>query len=112
MVKDDEMNEDSIPVVQGQARKQKKMPRYIDAEKVESVLYGITAYKNTIPLDSAIFNIRRVPTADVVEVVRRKDCKHHKDEEPGMVYCPHIVARWVSNDFFCANGKRRDDETN
>lgn len=55
------------------------MPRYIDEEKVESILYGITAYKNTIPLDSAIFNIRRVPTADVVEV---KHGYWYVDERP------------------------------
>ena len=27
-------------------------------------LYGITAYKNFIPLDSAIFNIKKLPSAD------------------------------------------------
>ena len=37
------------------------------------------------------------------------ECKHHEDEEPGMVYCSNIVGGWVRNDFFCADGKRMDE---
>lgn len=44
------------------------------------------------------------------EIIRCKDCKHHEDEEPGMVYCPIIVGGWVRNDFFCADGERREDD--
>ena len=46
---------------------------------------------------------------DIVKVVRCLDCKHHEDEEPGMVYCPNQVGGWVSEDFFCADGERRED---
>lgn len=45
----------------------------------------------------------------LVEVVRCKDCKHHEDESPGMVYCHNLVGGWVREDFFCADGERRDD---
>lgn len=45
----------------------------------------------------------------LVEVVRCRDCKHHEDESPGMVYCPAQVGGWVSEDFFCADGERRDE---
>lgn len=45
----------------------------------------------------------------IVEVVRCKDCKCQEDAGPGMVYCPYIVGGWVSEDFFCADGERRDD---
>lgn len=41
-------------------------------------------------------------------VVRCKYCKHHEDESPGMVYCPDQVGGWVSEDFFCADGRRDD----
>lgn len=44
------------------------------------------------------------------EIVRCKECKYHQDEEPAMVYCPHIFGGWASEDFFCAEGKRREDE--
>lgn len=43
------------------------------------------------------------------ELVRCKDCKHHEDEEPGMVYCPNIVGGWVREDFYCADGERREE---
>lgn len=38
------------------------------------------------------------------------DCKHHKDEEPGMVYCPNIVGGWVSNNFYCGDAERKGSE--
>lgn len=47
----------------------------------------------------------------LVEVVRCRDCKHHEDESPGMVYCPNQVGGWVCEDFFCADGERRGDAT-
>lgn len=50
------------------------------------------------------------PKPDIVEVVRCIHCKHHEDEQPGMVYCPHFVGSWVLDDFFCANGVKREDE--
>ena len=43
-------------------------------------------------------------------ITRCRDCKHHEDEEPGMVYCPNQVGGWVSEDFFCADGKRREED--
>lgn len=42
---------------------------------------------------------------DFVEVVRCKDCKHHIDEEIGMVYCLNSGG-WVSENWFCADGVR------
>ena len=42
------------------------------------------------------------------ELVRCRDCKYHDDEEPGAVYCPDRVGGWVSEDFFCAGGERRE----
>ena len=41
-------------------------------------------------------------------VVRCKYCKHHKDEEVGMVYCPNIVGGWVLDEDFCSWGERED----
>lgn len=46
----------------------------------------------------------------LVEVVRCRECKHHEDEEPGMVYCPKIVGSWVSENWFCADGEREVQE--
>lgn len=41
------------------------------------------------------------------DVVLCKDCMHHEDEEPGMVYCPNFVSGWVSNMFYCGRGERK-----
>lgn len=45
--------------------------------------------------------------ADVVEVVRCKDCRWHEQEQPGMVYCPNIVGGWMENECFCSMGERK-----
>lgn len=50
-----------------------------------------------------------MPKVDAVPVVRCKDCIHHTDEEPGMVYCPAVIGGWVSNDFFCGDGEREEN---
>ena len=42
------------------------------------------------------------------QIVRCRDCKHHEAEEPGMVWCPKIVGSWVSEDWFCADGERKE----
>ena len=46
----------------------------------------------------------------LVRVVRCKDCRWHEQEQPGMVYCPDVVGSWVEDDWFCADGERREDE--
>lgn len=45
-----------------------------------------------------------------VPVVRCKDCKSHEDEEIGMVYCPNTIGGWVGENWFCADGERKDNE--
>ena len=45
---------------------------------------------------------------DAVPVVRCKDCKHHEDEEIGMVYCPNALGGWVAENWFCADGEREE----
>ena len=47
---------------------------------------------------------------NVTPIVHCKDCKHHKDEEVGMVYCPNIVGGWVQEDFYCGNAERKEVE--
>ena len=54
--------------------------------------------------------IENAPTVDAVPVVHCKDCKHHENEEIGMVYCPNQIGGWVKENWFCADGERKDDE--
>lgn len=48
---------------------------------------------------------------DVVEIVRCKDCKHR--EYDGSPFCPwmcEIDGRNVPDDWFCADGERKEEE--
>lgn len=46
----------------------------------------------------------------VVPVVRCRECRHHTDEEPGMVYCPLMLGGWRENGWYCADGERREED--
>ena len=54
--------------------------------------------------------INKIPTEDVVEVVRCKDCKFRND----IIGCNTITGCKeyvrVSDNFYCANGERRDND--
>ena len=56
--------------------------------------------------------IRCAPTADVVEVVRCKDCKHWNKDAMACDTLPWVNssehANWYADDF-CSYGERRDD---
>lgn len=68
----------------------------------------VSAYKDVL------FRIQNVPTADVTDIVRCKDCTHR--------YVPARCALWVGNengkdiflergdDFFCKYGERKDTD--
>lgn len=63
--------------------------------------------------DSAINALRNAPSADVVPVVRCKDCKYWQDNNDGY---PHEECRWGhgetpdANDF-CSYGERKDGDS-
>ena len=93
------------------------MGRYIDAEKIEydkhekiglGIDYGInesyTYYTTTKE------KIDAMPTADVVEVVRCEDCVwYDKRRQHGNLCEGHNLEKVFQPDFFCADGKRRED---
>ena len=56
-------------------------------------------------------DLRALPAADVVEVVRCKDCVHRvTDEDTCIRWC--IANGGIrDDDFFCADGKRKEDAT-
>lgn len=55
-------------------------------------------------------SINEIHAADVVEVVRCKDCKYHKDTSVKMYAHCCLIGQTVSNDDFCSYGERRDRE--
>ncbi len=77
------------------------MNRYIDADKLIKV---VEHWKPYVAKESIIKALKSCKTADVVEVVRCKDCRH-KDE------CNQYVLR--NGDecelAFCSHGERREE---
>ena len=63
--------------------------------------------------DEVAMAVEHAPTIDAVPVVRCKDCKHSlKDDLFRTRWCQkpgHV--KEVKDEFFCADGERKDDET-
>lgn len=87
--------------------------RPIDADALN---IDIDLSKGASVLDLALSVIKAVkeaPTADVVEVVRCKDCIHCKEEisQCGLYRCTALVhSQAVNADHFCSYGERREHE--
>lgn len=92
------------------------MSRYIDAdalykvvtERYSDITAGSYPY-NYVAFDMANL-VKKAPTADVVEVVRCKDCKYWQDNNGGY---PHEECRWGKEetpdaDDYCSFGERRE----
>lgn len=78
---------------------------YIKREDALNAIHGLTMYRGTIPFDSVIFNINKIPLADVVEVVRCKDCKHYKDNH--RCYSKYSnMDNYRSQNDYCSYGER------
>ena len=95
------------------------MPRYIDADKLIEEMCVNVFPRDAQHLFLAMRGmVRNAPTADVVEVIRCKDCKHAyfryntKDTLQEIYACRKRPAgrthRKVSGDFFCKHGERKD----
>lgn len=104
------------------------MPEYIEREAVSNEIDDITWYhiscqKNLVEGAASeadalykatdIYNvIKSAPIADVVEVVRCKDCKHWQDNNDGR---PHQECRWGNYetpdpDDYCSYGELKDGD--
>ena len=78
----------------------------IDCHLPEDEQSGYEMYPD---IRAVIEYIRDTPEADVVEVVRCKDCIHREKYE-----CNHIMLGstklGVTDDYFCADGERKETE--
>lgn len=95
-----------------------------DVQEAEEPVNGFMKPPRYYAMDA----VNNVPAADVVEVVRCKDCKHkpHTKEPDGDGYgfditadddftCPFLCDdgyynRMPSNDFYCGYGERKEQE--
>ena len=82
------------------------MSRYIDAEVMENRVCEsmVNSPRIVTPL---IKFIRSIETADVVEVLRCKDCKFFCREN--RCYCEEFGGI-VTDEDFCSRGERKDNE--
>jgi hypothetical protein len=101
------------------------MSRYIDVEPLEKALkMNVNGFKHqgsefAKGFDAAIATMKGIlqelPTADVVAVVRCKDCKHceqyplykEKGKESKLEYTCCVFGN-VNPDFYCGIGERRE----
>ena len=82
------------------------MKEYIEREAVCAACSGGQKYK-LCSADCILFD---VPAADVVEVVRCKDCRYTKRASviEGYYTCG-LLKQTVANDDYCSFGERRED---
>ena len=78
------------------------MKEYIEREEAERVAMYVAVEK-----DHAKELIQRIPAADVVEVVRCKDCDVPHNRWIGCRYLNGLIP---PPDFYCACGKRKNDK--
>lgn len=86
------------------------MSRYIDADalgigKADRNVFKIPEYADG--WNSAIEIIANAPTADVVDVVRCKDCKHLIFLNDGSPECTRVYLGTVHKNDYCSYGERR-----
>ena len=88
------------------AKGERKMPRYIDVDNVK--LKGISVFDQNleilIPLSDVRKSLQMTPTADVVEVVRCKDCKYFSEFQ----HCG--VLGFCEPNEYCSRGERRKED--
>ena len=75
------------------------MARYIDADLIPIRIRLIFSNFQRVAYED---EINKVPTADVVEVVRCKDCNHWIDRE-----C-QVFSMMMNDDDYCSYGERRE----
>lgn len=84
------------------------MPEYIEKEPLLLKAKELQGELYATPL--IVEAIKNAPTADVVEVVRCKDCKYHEEDETG-VWCSRVLnSHKTVEDNFCKFGAKMDKE--
>ena len=98
------------------------MARYIDADKfkrdLNQSLKGYRRLDEKCAVMNCIVELDEQPTADVVEVVRCRDCKHNvanwkHDELDGTDYtdivCDYFMTDGMYPNDYCSYGERKEE---
>ena len=87
---------------------------YIERERVLEIAkdeYYSDFHKSMADLTSLRELLEDTPTADVVEVVRCKDCKYREEMPNKNIWCAHhFVFMAMKPDDYCSKGERKDGE--
>ena len=94
--------------------KLKNLEDYIDVHmnyrKAEEELYKPDIYKGIRIAYGDVFKaIESTPTADVVEVIRCKDCEYGEIDDPDLpsqYLCRYDGGSWNDENHYCCYGKR------
>jgi hypothetical protein len=82
--------------------------KYIDVEALIAK-HACTKFDENDYID--VDDIRNFPTADVVEVVRCKDCKYRSENcVDGYIYYCEAVEILVTNEQFCSYAERKEKD--
>jgi hypothetical protein len=98
----------------GSFKEEMTMARYIDVEKeiasMQSVLDQRSEGKGTVAyfaFEKIIERLKNAPTADVVPVVRCKNCKHLTEDGLCFRNIGGVGYKKASQDDFCSYGERK-----
>jgi hypothetical protein len=81
------------------------MNKYINADKFER---DCMFDKNCEDMQDVIYKLRDYPSADVVEVVRCKDCKHYATDNGGVCNKENGGLMFSTKTDFCSYGERKE----
>ena len=86
--------------------------RLIDADAAKLTANNYAMFRCQLGgLVDVVEFLNDMPTADAVEVVRCKDCIHSYDDLCGLCCtCGPYVDCVVQPEFYCADGKRKENE--
>ena len=85
------------------------MTEYIEREALVNSFRSCGASKDLI--DAIVYRINLQEAVDAVPVVRCKDCIHSYDDLCGLCCtCGPYVDCVVQPEFYCADGKRKEDK--
>jgi hypothetical protein len=85
------------------------MPEYIERESALKIVTDMMCDCKVTHKGRAIRrNINQIPTTDVVEVVRCKDCQHARQTVYGNYYClvDHRIAHEETD--YCSYGEKKE----
>ena len=90
-----------------QTKKGAKMARYVDTDLLKPDYFVPSTSTGTVSTQYvSLFQILNAPTADVVAVVRCKDCEYYV-ETNGRIGTCELTISGAKDDGFCAWGERK-----